>query len=50
MSQETGRHENLPGAETGARSRSGRTPTTLVVIYLAILVWALLGWIRCDGT
>ncbi|MDR3673133.1 MAG: hypothetical protein P4L36_19970 [Holophaga sp.] len=48
MNQKTSSDGNLPGAGTGSRSRSGRTPTALLVIYLIILAWAALAWIRCG--
>jgi hypothetical protein len=28
---------------------AARTPIALVVIYLVILVWAILGWIPCGA-
>jgi hypothetical protein len=38
-------------AERGSRlgDRSGKTPPALVIIYLIILVWAVLAWIRPGG-
>lgn len=42
--------EDLMEEVAGTRVGHGKAPFALVVIYLVILVWAVLAWIRPSGT
>ena len=44
-------HEDEPMEEVaGTKIGHGKVPFFLVIIYLVLLVWAVLAWIRPSGT
>lgn len=44
-------HDEEPMEEvSGTKIGHGKAPFALVILYLIILVWAVLAWIRPSGT
>ncbi len=55
MSVDPKQNDHLEGEEpmeevSGTRIGHGKAPFALVLLYLIILVWAVLAWIRPSGT
>ena len=42
--------EDLMEEASGTKVGHGKAPFALVIMYLIILVWAVLAWIRPSGT
>ena len=49
-SKEPKEDEDLMEEVAGTKVGHGKAPFALVIMYLIILVWAVLAWIRPSGT
>jgi len=48
--RDTKEDEDLMEEVSGTKVGHGKAPFALVIMYLVILIWAVLAWIRPSGT